>query len=151
MLTEEEKQKRREEYKEKNKKTERKLVFILGFFIVALIAGPYILPFIWGPVGVNILYSDGERVGMVIKLSQKGLIWKTWEGEMVLSQQGFAVTYVWPFSVDDQYPNKQVIISQLQQALDEGKLIKIQYEERAGYVPWRSKTSYFIKSIEFLR
>lgn len=27
-------------------------------------------------------YSDGQRVGIVTKFSQKGLIWKTWEGEL---------------------------------------------------------------------
>jgi hypothetical protein len=27
-------------------------------------------------------YSNGSRVGVVTKLSEKGLIWKSWEGEM---------------------------------------------------------------------
>lgn len=27
-------------------------------------------------------YSSGSRVGVVTKLSEKGLIWKSWEGEM---------------------------------------------------------------------
>jgi hypothetical protein len=29
-------------------------------------------------------YSDGERVGTIQKFSRKGLIAKTWEGEMLL-------------------------------------------------------------------
>jgi hypothetical protein len=29
-------------------------------------------------------YSDGYRVGYVRKFSRKGLIWKSWEGELLL-------------------------------------------------------------------
>ena len=30
-------------------------------------------------------YSNGERVGIVTKLSEKGLIFKSWEGEMLIA------------------------------------------------------------------
>lgn len=30
-------------------------------------------------------YSNGERIGVVIKLSQKGYAFKSWEGEMLLA------------------------------------------------------------------
>lgn len=32
----------------------------------------------------NITYSEGTRSDRIVKLSQKGLIWKTWEGEMIM-------------------------------------------------------------------
>ena len=34
--------------------------------------------------GLNIEFSDGSRSGVVQKISKKGLIWKTWEGELNL-------------------------------------------------------------------
>lgn len=30
-------------------------------------------------------YSNGERVGVVTKLSEKGIIFKSWEGEMLIA------------------------------------------------------------------
>ena len=30
-------------------------------------------------------YSNGERTGVVTKLGEKGLIWKSWEGEMLMA------------------------------------------------------------------
>jgi prepilin-type N-terminal cleavage/methylation domain-containing protein len=35
--------------------------------------------------GINQNYSNGARVGVVTKLSQKGVIWKSWEGEMLMA------------------------------------------------------------------
>ena len=34
--------------------------------------------------GLNIEYSEGSRSGVIQKLSKKGVIWKTWEGELNL-------------------------------------------------------------------
>ena len=30
-------------------------------------------------------YSNGERTGIVTKLSEKGIIWNSWEGEMLMA------------------------------------------------------------------
>ena len=34
--------------------------------------------------GLNIEYSEGSRSGVIQKLSKKGVVWKTWEGELNL-------------------------------------------------------------------
>jgi hypothetical protein len=34
--------------------------------------------------GLNIEFSEGSRSGVIQKLSKKGMIWKTWEGELNL-------------------------------------------------------------------
>jgi hypothetical protein len=36
------------------------------------------------PIGSTIVYSEGERTGDIYKFSYKGIIWKSWEGEMYL-------------------------------------------------------------------
>ena len=41
-----------------------------------------------GGIGI---FSEGERVGYVYKLSQKGTATKSWEGEMVLGPPGLTV------------------------------------------------------------
>lgn len=144
-LTEEQKQINREEYRKKTKSRAKKTWIIIGIIFFLLIFSRSI----WGLIGVHIPYSDGERSINVIKVSEKGLIWKTWEGEGVLSQKGFSVTYVWSFSIDYNDPNKEQLLQKLQAAFETGQTVKVKYKQMAGTVPWRGKTSYFIKEIRF--
>lgn len=61
-------------------------------------------------------YSEGERTGTVYKLSRKGLVFKSWEGEMLLggarqTDQG-AVANVWAFTIVD--PRLVKVVSEAQ-------------------------------------
>jgi hypothetical protein len=114
-----------------NRRMKRKALLVFIFIIFISIFGKDI----WGVVGINIPYSRGERSVMIIKFSNKGMIWKTWEGEAVLSQKGFAVTYVWPFSIDENDVNKEEIINQVNEAFEKGVEVKIRYDQMAGTVP----------------
>jgi|SRR3989344_6646460 len=144
---EEERIKRRELYHRKQKKKSWIFWIILGLFWFLLLFGW----FFWGIIGVNLDYSSGERVGRIVKISERGLIWKSSEIELVIAQEsGFMTTYVWEFSIDRNDPNEEVLKEALQEAFYSGKLVRIKYEQKAGHVPWRGKTSYFIKSITFL-
>jgi hypothetical protein len=49
--------------------------------IVLLIIGGYSAKCLGG---VNWKYSEGSRSGVVQKISKKGIIWQTWEGELNL-------------------------------------------------------------------
>ncbi|PIR55135.1 hypothetical protein COU74_01895 [Candidatus Peregrinibacteria bacterium CG10_big_fil_rev_8_21_14_0_10_36_19] len=119
-------------------------------FLAALFFSVFIIGSAWRTVGFNFHYSNGERVGQVIKLSEKGLFWKTWEGSIGLTQSGAYAEY-WDFSVDSQDPNKSEIVGELTEALTKGNLVKVKYEQRYGAVPWRSDTSYWVKSVESVR
>jgi hypothetical protein len=33
-------------------------------------------------------YSNGERIGLITQFSHKGLFWKSWEGQLNLTQTG---------------------------------------------------------------
>ena len=46
----------------------------------------------------NFTLSDGVRSGVLSKFSNKGVIFKTWEGEL---NEGFGATRFFPFSVED--------------------------------------------------
>ena len=145
MVTEEEKQHNREEYRKKMKSKAKKTWIVFSVILFLAIFGRSI----WGIVGVNIPYGDGERMVKIIKLSEKGLIWKTWEIEGVLTQGNFYVTYVWSFSVDNQDPNKEKLVNDIKTAFENGQTVKVSYAQRAGNVPWRSGTTYFAKEISF--
>ena len=88
-------------------------------------------------------YSSGDRAGVVIKLSQKGYIFKTWEGEMNLNDQGNTIEK-FEFSVED---HQTKVIEDLKDAALTGERIRISYVERYRTFAWRGDTKYFITEV----
>jgi hypothetical protein len=83
-------------------------------------------------------YATGERAGYVQKLSLKGYVCKTWEGELAMVNVPGALTEKFVFTVrDDAVANK---INQLL-----GKRVVLNYEQHVG-VPTScfGDTSYFV-------
>lgn len=85
-------------------------------------------------------YSEGVRSGQLIKFSHKGVISKTWEGEI---SQGISGGQIFAFSVLDS--DKKVIID-LKEL--EGQYVKVTYVERYKTFPWWGDTKYFIKEVK---
>ncbi|PNQ72432.1 6-phosphogluconate dehydrogenase [Hanstruepera neustonica] len=85
-------------------------------------------------------YSEGVRAGRLVKFSHKGVIFKTWEGEI---SQGVSDAQVFIFSVESS--EKQVIddLTRLQ-----GKFVKLHYFERFGKLFWLGDTKYFVTKVE---
>ena len=63
-----------------------------GFFIrhwiatlvTVVIATPIIVFALWATITLHYTYSTGERAGFLLKISRKGWLCKTWEGELQL-------------------------------------------------------------------
>lgn len=125
------------------------LVKISGMILLGLFLLLAIGPVLWGLLGYNFVYGEGDRVGQVVKLSNKGFIWKTWEGAMGITQSGAYVDY-WEFSVDETHPTKEKVLEDLRKAYNTGEIVKIHYIQRYGTVPWHGKTDYFIDYVVFL-
>ena len=77
-------------------------------------------------------YSFGSRAGVVNKISHKGMVWKTYEGEMALegivSSGGNMGANTWEFSIDNQArhgENKEELARKLNEALESGQKVKI--------------------------
>ncbi|MDY2586052.1 6-phosphogluconate dehydrogenase [Winogradskyella aquimaris] len=91
-------------------------------------------------------YSEGTRAGQLIKLSEKGVVFKTFEGELNLGGLRTGNTNdglegnLWQFSVLD-----ESVISDLIKA--EGKRVKLGYKERYKAMPWQGETNYFITNV----
>ncbi len=94
-------------------------------------------------------YSKGYRSGVIMKLSVKGVIFKTKEGQLNIggfdqtSNQG--VSNVWEFSVKD--PD---VWQQLEDAMDKSQRVKLYYSEKYVKLPWRGETKYFVNEVEEL-
>ncbi|MEK6953329.1 MAG: hypothetical protein AABX29_10050 [Nanoarchaeota archaeon] len=103
----------------------------------------------------GIEYSQGTRTGMVNKVSKKGLIWKTDEGQMALegiASQGTTIgANVWDFSIDRaraRGEKTEELVGKLRKYLESGIKVKIDYVEVLESAPWRASTDYFIQNVE---
>ncbi len=91
-------------------------------------------------------YSDGNRSGLLQKLSRKGTIFKTYEGELVLSSISSTANVAlasekFYFSV----ANKTV--ADKMDSL-EGKKVKVHYLQMNGTLPWRGDSEYIVDKVE---
>ncbi len=114
---------------------------ILGIlFLLLLVGGTY------GYWKYFYTFSSGERCGILQKFSHKGNIFKTYEGELILSSiastggMGIASEKFF-FSVES------ATIANDLKAMD-GQRVCLQYTEKNGTLPWRGETNYVIEGIK---
>jgi hypothetical protein len=90
-------------------------------------------------------YSDGNRTGLLQKFSRRGNMFKTYEGELVLSSvvgnnsTSFSSEKFF-FSVDDEAVAKKLMNF-------EGQRVTLHYQEKKGTLFWRGDTNYIVDSI----
>jgi len=90
-----------------------------------------------------VTFSEGYRAGELIKISKRGLLFKTWEGRL---SQGVSEEQQFNFSV--QKSDTKV----LQDLKDfQGKKVKVTYIERFGTFFWLGDTKYYVKEVELLK
>jgi hypothetical protein len=70
-------------------------------------------------------YSTGERAGWVQKLSKKGWVCKTWEGELAMVSMPGATPEKFPFTIFD-----DDVAAQITKAM--GRRVSLHYEEKVG-------------------
>jgi uncharacterized protein YxeA len=85
-------------------------------------------------------YSEGVRAGELVKFSHKGVIFKTWEGEI---SQGVSEAQLFEFSVQDNEDEVRKDLMEFQ-----GKYVKLYYYERFVKLFWLGDTKYFITKVE---
>ncbi len=90
-------------------------------------------------------YSEGYRAGLLQKFSSKGSIFKTYEGEIILSSvQTTANMSIasekFLFSVNDEEVARAIEKMQ-------GEEVVVHYTEKNGKLPWRGDTTYLVDSI----
>jgi hypothetical protein len=89
--------------------------------------------------------SEGTRTGILFKISKKGKIFKTFEGQLQLA--GAAIMNkesTFEFSVLN-----EDIYNQIQNL--EGKNIRLHYEEKVDAFPWQGDTNYIVIKAEEIK
>jgi hypothetical protein len=96
------------------------LRFLAFLAVLVLLAAAYF----WAALSWS--YSSGERAGFVQKISHKGWVCKTWEGELaLLPVPGTMAAEKFLFSVRD-----DAVARQIQEAMS--KRLTLHYEEKVG-------------------
>ena len=110
------------------------------FFIIIVVLG---VIFWWK---YYYTYSDGYRSGLMQKLSHKGNLFKTYEGELVLSSVASTANVAlasekFYFSV----PSDS--IAKVLQTY-EGKKAKLHYTQKNGILFWRGESTYLVDGVD---
>jgi hypothetical protein len=97
-------------------------------------------------------YSEGVRAGMVIKVSKKGVVFKTWEGQLNLQSFGAtnsrnALAEVFEFSIEK---GDTAAYNTLQDVSLTGERINLHYKQKYAVLPWLGDTKYFVTKIDRL-
>lgn len=110
---------------------------ILGMFILV----PILLAAGWTWLTLHWSYSEGERTGYVQKLSKKGWLCKTWEGEIAMVTMPGAIPEKFAFTVTDDRVVKT--INSLA-----GQRVVLQYQQHK-FIPSScfGETEYFIQDV----
>jgi hypothetical protein len=109
--------------------------------LLGLLASPVVLFFLYATLTLAVSYSDGERAGILQKLSRKGWLCKTNEGELAMTTVPGVAPTIWEFSVRD-----DAVLPQLRDAL--GKKVVLHYTEHHG-VPTGcfGATQYYVDAV----
>ena len=90
-------------------------------------------------------YSEGYRAGLLQKFSNKGVVFKTYEGELILSSVS-STTNVALASEKFQFSVLKKDVSPMFDTL-QGRNVIVHYIEKKGIVPWRGDSKYIVDSI----
>lgn len=129
-------------------KIKRKVLKFLRLTLIAVVlVGLAILA-----IGYFGTYDEGVRAGMVLRLSKKGMIFKTYEGQLNLQTFGALkgaspIAESFNFSVES---DREDVIKELQAVALSGERVNLHYVKRYWVFPWRGDTKYFITKVERL-
>jgi hypothetical protein len=119
-------------------RTMKKTLYIIVFLAILVVAG-----FVYWSYYYT--FSDGSRAGLLQKFSRKGNVFKTYEGEMILSSVQSNANI--PLASEKFYfsVNKKDVAQKLSDL--QGQFIVVYYKEKKGTLPWRGESTYVVDSV----
>lgn len=113
--------------------------------ILAVLLGLGVLAFLYFGV-----YEKGYLAGKVLRVTEKGFLFKTYEGKINLDSFGALkgvspVAETFDFSIEAEQTE---VILQLQQVALSGERVNLYFVKRYVQFPWRGDTKYFVTKVE---
>ena len=118
------------------KKRNKVLIWLLVLLLI-----PVVIVALWVWVSLGYTYSTGERAGYVQKISKKGWLCKTWEGEIAMANLPGTMPQIFSFTV-----RNDSIAHVIEQ--NAGKQLSLTYQQHRG-VPTTcfGETEYFVTGV----
>ena len=112
---------------------------LIALLIIVLVPVVIIALWIWVALGYS--YSSGERAGYIQKISKKGWLCKTWEGELAMANLPGTMPQIFTFTV-----RNDLVAHVIEQ--NAGKQVSLTYEQHRG-VPTScfGETEYFVTRV----
>ena len=119
------------------KKRNKALIALLVLLLV-----PAVIIALWIWVALGYTYASGERAGYVQKISKKGWVCKTWEGELAMANLPGTMPQIFSFTV-----RNDSIANVLEKNI--GKQVSLTYEQHRG-IPTTcfGETEYFVTRVQ---
>jgi hypothetical protein len=109
--------------------------------ILLIVLVPVVVIALWIWVALGYTYASGERAGYVQKISKKGWLCKTWEGELAMANLPGTMPQIFSFTV-----RNDSIANVLEQTI--GKQVSVTYEQHRGLpTSCFGETEYFISRV----
>lgn len=125
----------------KKKSKLRKFAFISFLLIVA---GCVVFYFICG-----MAYSEGTRSGVLTKVSKKGYVFKTYEGELNIGGINQGEGTIIPLTIFKFSTTKKQIYDSLE--IYQGRKVVLKYRQVIKNFFWQGETDYFIDHVSLVK
>lgn len=115
------------------------------FLAIVIVLGLGVLAFLyWGT------YENGVMAGKVLSVTQRGFLFKTYEGKMSVESFGSLkgvspIAETRDFSVED---SEEEVLKALQEVSLSGERVNLKFKRRFMKFFWRGETKYFIVAVE---
>jgi hypothetical protein len=109
--------------------------------VLLVLVLPVLVVSAWVWVTLHYSYSSGERTGYVQKISKKGWVCKTWEGELAMTPVPGSAPQMFQFTVPDEAVAQAI-------AKGSGRQVSLIYDQHKG-VPSScfGESDYFVTSV----
>ncbi|HKC97505.1 MAG TPA: hypothetical protein VKG20_05690 [Methylomirabilota bacterium] len=113
----------------------------LRVLLVLLVLAALVVGYFWAAMKWS--YASGERAGWVQKLSRKGWVCKTWEGEMAMVSMPGSTTEKFTFTVWD---GDDSTVQQIFKLM--GRRVNLHYEQKVGLpTTCFGETRYYVTKV----
>lgn len=117
-------------------------------FIIIIVLSLGVLSFLYWAT-----YENGVMAGKVIRVSEQGVLFKTFEGKLNLETFGALrgtspIAESFDFSVES---GQDDVIKALQEVSLSGERVNLYYNKRYMRFPWRGQTKTFVTKVERLK
>ncbi len=135
----------RQSFGQRVKQTSKKAlrIFIIALIVILVIGFSFMY---WGT------YEDGVMAGKILRVSEKGMMFKTYEGKINLETFGALrdaspIAESFDFSIEK---SDQDLIKELQQVALTGERVNLYFVKHYTTFPWRGDTKVFATRVERL-